>query len=292
MDGWSTDTLIRQICDEYASGVRDNGRTAYVADTSYISWLLDEGKRSDDEGLRDKWRYWMSEHEDRPAPATNLPWDRERPPEMTFEGDTLTRDLGRNVTERLRAWARQRGLTPYAVLLAATARVLAELSNQEEVVILLPAAGQATAGNDMVGYCVQALPVRLNRGTEQTLDQSARVAASKIREGFAHAGITISELATRCGWPRDRSRASPVDVMFNYSAYAPALPMADCSVIVKENPRRAVVYDLFLNFTEGSGGIELQLSYRKSLADPTTIDGWLTYLLSVVEASLDSSHAA
>jgi hypothetical protein len=287
MDGWSAGTLVRELCEEYDLQATGADPLEQVPVPSYVEYLLSGEQQLDQQVADRRWRYWLSQHEGRRSAAIDLPWDRDRAPVASFEGQTVRRQFSAEVTEWLRGWAREHGVTPYAVLLALSARVLGEIANQEEVVILLPAAGQAAHGVDVVGYCVQVLPVRLERGTGQSLVHLARTATTKVRSGFSHAGISISELAARCGWPRDRGRVSTIDVMFNYSAYAPVARMGECSVIVKENPRSAVIYDLFFNFTEGVGGLEVQLSYRESLAERSTIDGWLTYLFGMLDACME-----
>ena len=75
------------------------------------------------------------------APAViELPMDRRRPAQQTFDGDTVRLNFDEALSEGLKALSKRHGVTLFMTLLAGWALVLSRLSSQEDVVIGTPSA--------------------------------------------------------------------------------------------------------------------------------------------------------
>jgi non-ribosomal peptide synthetase component F len=85
-----------------------------------------------------------------------------------------------------------------------------------------------------------------------------------------------------------------VEVIFNVDRDASAARFESLSLNVERIPKRALHYDLFFNFTDGSHGLLLECDFNSDLFDASTIGRWLdcfTTLLTGIITNPDQAVA-
>jgi len=103
-----------------------------------------------------------------------LPTDRPRPPEQTFDGDRVELVLDATLTSELKVLSRRHGVTLYMTVLAAWATVLSRLSGQGEVVIGTPVANRTRPELENLIGCfanTQALRVEVSGSVVELLNR-------------------------------------------------------------------------------------------------------------------------
>src|SRR5690606_7484184 len=104
--------------------------------------------------------YWLSCFRGE-VPVLDLPTDRPRPSQRSFASARVDHTLDAALLAAVRSMGARRGASLFATLLAGFSTLLGRLSNQSDVVIGIPAAGQPSAGyGTLVGHCVNTLPLR------------------------------------------------------------------------------------------------------------------------------------
>ncbi|MBB5850089.1 non-ribosomal peptide synthetase [Amycolatopsis umgeniensis] len=154
LDGWSMPLVGRTLLATYAE--LDGGPAAPVAPplSEYHRVL---GERDPDAGLQ-AWREALAGLDEgtRLAPAS-VESTVERPERVTVE-------LGGEFSERLRAFARERGITPTTVFQTAWGVLLARLTGRRDVVFGCPVSGRPAdvpGVERMVGQLGGTIPVRV-----------------------------------------------------------------------------------------------------------------------------------
>jgi acyl carrier protein len=118
------------------------------------------------------------------ATVLDLPTDAPHPATADHRAGRRAFTLAPEFTDRLRAFAAERGVTLYSLLLAAFHITLHHAGGQDDVVIGSPAANRARrADEDVIGYFVNPLPVRATFAPEDTpATLLARLHADAVRD--------------------------------------------------------------------------------------------------------------
>ncbi|MFZ2510976.1 MAG: amino acid adenylation domain-containing protein, partial [Gordonia sp. (in: high G+C Gram-positive bacteria)] len=145
-----------------------------------------------------------------------LPTDRERPNVATHNGDRLRYQIPGSVTQRISEVARARGVTPFMVLHAAFAVLLARLAATDDVVFGTPIANRNQVGTDrLVGMFVNTLVLRtqVNLGTAFE-DLLAQVREADL-EAFGNAEVPFETLVEALNPVRSEAFSPVVQVMLS-----------------------------------------------------------------------------
>ena len=164
------------------------------------------------------------------------------------------------------------------MLLAGFEVLLARLSGQDDVVVGVPAAGQSVGGHDnLVGHCVNMLPLRARIDAEQPFRTMLADTRSAVLEAYDHQQYTFGSLLRRLPLVRDPSRLPLVSVVFNLDrGLGPdAMRFEGLGTELTTNARLFENFDLFLNAVEIGGKVVLECQYNTDLFDQATIRRWL-----------------
>ena len=162
------------------------------------------------------WLYWR----DRLAgelPVLDLPTDLPRPPSRGDRCHTVTVTVAPELTARLKALAKSRGVTLFTLMLAAYQVLLHRHSGQEDILVGCPDGSRpGPEYNPVVGYFVNPMIVRGDlSGNPPFTDLLANVARDVI-DGFAHREMPFAVLVERLGLGRDPSRTPLFQAAFNF----------------------------------------------------------------------------
>ena len=158
-DGWSVGILVQELLETYvrlAAGEpgRDEVPTLNYAD--YAAWSHSTERQ---ESVAAATRYWVETLSG--VPVLELPIDHARPSQLSGRGRHYHFRLPADLVGELRRFARSRRATPYAVLFAAHALLLARYSGQHDFVVAMPVDGRTQPElADMLGCFINVLPMR------------------------------------------------------------------------------------------------------------------------------------
>ncbi|WP_433040538.1 non-ribosomal peptide synthetase/MFS transporter [Dactylosporangium sp. CS-033363] len=265
-DGWSIDVFNRDLLHAYAGQALDPLPVRYG---DYAAW---QRARYTGERLERDLAYWA----DRLAgvPPLELPTDRPRPPEQTFNGSAHPLDFGADLARDVAALGRRFGVTPYMVLLAAYETLLMRYSRQDDFAV-----GSTVAGRSMpelegvVGLFANVLALRADLGGDPTFAELLGRVRERVLDAFDHPETPFDRLVTRLRMPRDVSRSPVFQVTFtvlNYGGGTP--PEAGFAVLDYPVPVRQTRFDLELYmYDPDAGGLGGFFTYNRDLFDPATI---------------------
>lgn len=271
-DGWSWGVMIPDLGKLYAALCQKTTPDLEEPDRLSQYALQRDAEAGSPEAIATE-AYWLQQFAPPPA-ALDLPTDRPRPALRTFDADREDYDLSADLVASLKQLSKATGCSFMTTLLASFEVLLHRLTGQDDLVVGVPAAGQAATDTyNLVGHCVNLLPLRTQINGQQAFREYLQARRSTILDAYDHQQFTFGSLLTKLVLPRDPSRIPLVSVIFNLDQGLDSdrLPFDGLTVECFSNPRRFENFELYVNATEFSDKVTLEWQYNTNLFDATTI---------------------
>jgi amino acid adenylation domain-containing protein len=215
--------------------------------------------------------FWKRKLTDAPR-TLDIPVDRARPPVQSGDGATAWLAIDASCTAALRALAVTEGATLFMVLLAAWTLLLARLSGQREVVVGTPVRGRSLPElENVMGFFVNALPLRLRVDPDQSFVAALRSVRAEVVEAFGYQDVPFEHLVRILDVSRDESRFPIYQAFFSYQD-ARQRPTTWGNLEHRNVPvfQPSAAQDLALWFLEDRGGLVGGLNYNTDVLDSST----------------------
>ncbi|MEH1786466.1 MAG: amino acid adenylation domain-containing protein [Nostoc sp.] len=271
-DGWSWAVLMPDLGKLY-SGLQQ-GIVPELEEPDYLSEYatLQEEERDSPEAIATE-QYWLEQFADS-VPVLDFPSDRPRPPLRTFNATREDWQLNPELVANLKQLGTKLGCSFMTTILGGFEVWLHRLTGQNDLVVGIPAAGQAALGQyNLVGHCVNLLPLRSQINGEKSFSDYLQTRRSAVLDAYDHQQFTFGSLVKKLLLPRDSSRIPLVPIIFNVDQALDSdkLPFIDLEVEFFSNPRAFENFELFINATESHGQLILECQYNTNLFDADTI---------------------
>ena len=193
------------------------------------------------------------------VPKLELPTDFSRPALKTYNADREELVLPEDLVAEVTSVASSHGCTLFMVLLSAFEVFLSRLAQQSDFVIGVSAAGQLAAGNpNLVGHCVNLLPVRTRVNQRDTFAQHLLVTRERVLDWMERQNFTFGTLLKKLSFPRDPSRVPLVDVVFNMDTDMTGLSYPGLIIESGSNPHAFENFDLDVNVVSTDSGLRIE----------------------------------
>lgn len=290
-DGWSWWILVRELGALYAQAT-DQAAETPAAPASFADYALQLARHSGGVRAEDE-AYWLSRFADG-APVLDLPLDRPRPARRSFASRREDHLIDAELLGAIRAMGARRGASLFATLLAGFGGLLARLCGQPDVVVGIPAAGQSVDGHDdVVGHCVNLLPLRFDAAPDKAFTDLLQETQAGLFDALEHQRYTFGTLLKKLRIERDPSRLPLVGAMFNIDQaldqQAGAFP--GLSMEFESNPRSHENFELSVNAVQVREGLRLECQYNADLFDAATVRRWLRAYESLLHGAVQQADA-
>lgn len=280
-DGWSFAVLLQDLAELY-SALAERRPSRLAAPALFLQYL--QRLRSNDylqAAARDI-DYWSDRFRDS-QPVLDLPADYPRPPLRTFNARRIDRQLGADLVAALKKTGAANKSSFVATLLTGFVVLLQRLTGQTDFVVGMPAAGQSIEDMpQLIGHCVNTLPIRCRVDPEQSFAHNLQQVRDGLFDTYDHQRLTFGSLVARLGMRRDASRIPLVPVLYNIDQGMQGLEFAGVAVAAESNPRLAEGFEIFLNATERRDGLLLECQFNTDLYSDQTIARWLALFESLL----------
>jgi amino acid adenylation domain-containing protein len=282
-DAWSRGLLVGELWERYGSPEAPSPELQ-VQYADYAAWQRQWLQGGELARLVSYWRQRLAG-----ASSLELPADRPLRAARAGGGAVSPVRIGRELAERLRGVGRQRGATPFMVLLAGLQALLSCYTGQEDVSVGTPIAGRTRAELEgLIGFFVNTLVLR----TDLSGAPSLLVLVERAREvalgAYAHQELPFEKLVEALRVERDLSRTPLFQVMLILqNAPMPELSSAELRLSPQPVHTATAKFDLTLALTETEEGLEGWLEYSTERFEAATVErlGWhLSRLLEAASA--------
>jgi amino acid adenylation domain-containing protein len=295
LDGWSYWVLVKDLAALYALGVGAS-KTLPATPPSFAEYASAQAARRSSADVGENERWWVSQFADA-VPALDLPTDRPRPSIRTQRASRVDHVIPSALLGLAKKTGAKLGASVFATLLAAFDVLLHRLTGQTDLVVGIPAAGQAAATEleGLVGHCVNMLPLRARLDPNASFADVVKATRRTMLDAYDRQDVTFGRVLQMLPLKRDPSRHPLVSVIFNIdqALTAEGKKWADVDVELESNPRAFETFELFVNAVDcGAAGMRLECQYNADLFDDTTVRRWLQSFEALLENALANPSTA
>ena len=192
----SADIMFDELVAGYAAA-RGGKRPAQPARPNYGEFVKRERVYLESPEAEEALTFWRTQLTGE-LPVLDLCPDRPVAERSAGRGSALRFAVDAVQAEAIKNLARQSGATSHTVLLAVFMLLLARWSDNGDVLVGTPAADRDEPWlADLVGYCVNMLPIRVDLATDPTLRQFIEQVRRKVLAALAHRRLPLSVVADR-----------------------------------------------------------------------------------------------
>jgi amino acid adenylation domain-containing protein len=282
-DGWSFGTIMSEVAALYSAlnkGIEGNlEQPESFSEYAY----LEQNKIDSLETARTE-EYWTQKFAKLPS-VVDLPADYQRPLVRTFNSACEKHQLPASLVEGLKQLGIKNGCSLTTTLLVAFEVFLFKLTGQTELVVGVPTSGQTTTGKyNLVGHCVNFLPLYSKVNTDSKFNEYLKVRNSSILDDYDHQEFTFGSLLQKLSVPRDASRIPLITAVFNIDLDSGSQNNFDqLNVEASLNRGAFSTFEFFLNGASNANGqIDLDCQYNTNLFSTDTIQRRLSEFASLL----------
>lgn len=282
-DGWSTGVMLEDLSKTYNALLKDD-EAALPPATQISDYAIVQEDFKSTQAYQETLDYWLNLYNG-DVPVLDLPTDRPRRSPRTYKGNRIDQLLPKEIVDQLKGLGAKGGSSLVTTLLAAFEVFLYKQTHQQDITVGLPASGQAATGmTDVVGHCVNLLPLKTSIDPVQPFIAYLKKRKSEVLDAYDHQRLTFGELLKKLYIPRDSSRIPLVPVMFNMDVGMDnAVRFEGLDYKLISNPRAYENFEVYLNATGSKDGIVLEWSYNTDLFDEGTIERFNREYHSILE---------
>jgi amino acid adenylation domain-containing protein len=286
-DGWSLGVFVRELGDLYAAFAEDRPSPLPALAVQYADFAVWQRQWLSGAILEEQLAFWTGQLADAP-PLLELPLDRTRPAVQSYRGSQVFLPVGRDLEARLDGVARRLGVTPFMLLAAGFAVLLARSGRQTDVVLGSPIANRGRAELEgLIGFFANTLALRVGLDGNPGFPELARRVREVALGAYAHQELPFERLVDALQPERNLGHAPVFQVMLalqNLPASALELQGITLESLVLDSGRAQ--FDLSLFFYPGlaeDGGLLARLEYARDLFDPATAERLLGHVRNLLE---------
>ena len=290
-DGWSTNVFLDELAKLYSAkaGGRSAGLPEAVRFGAYAQ--MQSTHRASAEGAEVE-AYWLGQFKDVPPPL-DLPVDRPRPSVKNYAGATYRTHIDVESYHRIKQLGSKNGCTLFVTLLAGFQALLHRLTNQNDIVVGIPSAGQSLLDDgNLIGHCVNFLPLRTRFRDDLAFAGLLGDVKKTLLDAYDHQSYTYGTLVRKLAIPLDPGRLPLMEVQFNLERIGAGANFEGLKADVDPNPKSAVNFGIFFNVVESSRGLMIDCDYNTDLFDRSTIARWLSHYTTLLLAAATEPEKA
>lgn len=265
-DGVSMNLIITDFINLY------QGKELPELRIQYKDFAVWQNALFQSEQIHEQEKYWLETFAGT-IPVLNLPTDYPRPVVMSFEGATLTFEIGQMLTDQLKQLALHHGATLYMVLLAAYNLLLAKYTGQEDIVVGSPIAGRPHADLEkIIGMFVNTLAMRNTLQSNHTFVEYLATVKEKAVKAYENQDYPFEKLVEQLHLERDLSKNPLFDTAFAFlNTDRVEIVLDNLKFIPYQFAGVQAKLDLTLHAGETAHGIHYSFEYCTELFKQETI---------------------
>ncbi|WOD44518.1 non-ribosomal peptide synthetase [Hwangdonia lutea] len=291
-DGWSIGILLQELGSLYSAKVQ-NMTAALPQPESFVVFSDEQKEFLKSDNYKKTEEFWLQQYKSS-VPQLNLPTDFPRPQLRTYKSERLDFSVDPTLITELKKTGVKAGSSFVATLMAAFELFLYRQTGKNDLVVGLPAAGQALCGKThLLGHCVNLLPLRSKINVNISFVEYLKIRKSELFDAYEHQQFSFGQLLQKLAIARDPSRVPLVPVVFNIDlGMTNDVAFTDLTYKLKSNPRACETFEIFLNATGTEDEFVLEWSYNTSLFKAETIKQMMvdfeSILIKIIEKPGDS----
>jgi len=270
-DGWSFGIIMENIAKLYNAKI--SGQIIKLENADQISeYAVEMAEFKNSKEHEEVKAYWLNLYKDG-APILDFPTDYPRPQNRNFKSNRFDHQIPNELVEKLKKLGSTYGASLVNTLLSAFEVFIFLKTNQTDLIIGMPTAGQAaTEKYELVGHCVNLLALRSAVDLETSFNTYLTKRKKDFFDAYENQKFTVGELVESLDQKKDYSRIPILPIIFNVDmGFDAAVSFTDLEYELISNPKFFETFEIFLNATGSKSAFFLEWSYSTQLFKEDTI---------------------
>ena len=292
-DGWSTGVFIREVAALYGAYVRGEESPLEELPIQYADFAHWQRGWLQGEVLAAQLDYWREALAEAPA-MLELPTDRPRPREQSFNGAMVSLVVPEELTGQLKELSQRERVTLFMTLLAAFQSLLFRHSGQDDIVVGTPIANRRYRElEDLIGFFVNTLALRASSLATLTFSELLQKVREVTLGAYAHQDLPFEKLVEELQPEHDLSRNPIFQVMFAVqNAPKSVLELPGLRLEGEGVESGATRFDLECHLWEAGTVLSGVFVYNTDLFDHTTIERLAVNYQTLLQSITTNTTAA
>jgi len=270
-DGWSIEIILEELGIIYSAQV-ENKTPLLPESIAFSTYAEEEQLFSNSNDYKEVENYWLTLY-DQSVPVVDVPTDNPRPSLRTYESERLDFSLDSRLLASIKKISIDADTSLITTVLASFEVFLCQLTGQNDIVIGVPAAGQPVTGmNDLVGHCVNLLPLRSNPEPNISFIDYLNKRKIELFDAYDNQQLSFGHLLQKLNVARDPSRIPLVPIAFNMGlGLTDDVAFSNLNFKLINTGQTFNTFEIFLNASGTEKNLVLEWSFNKVLFKPETI---------------------
>ena len=220
------------------------------------------------------------------AAPCDLPTDRSRPPIKSYRGNMIHSRIPQELFDRIRALAATENASVFTVMLAVVEILLARLSGQSDITMLVPVACRNRfRAEEVIGYFANVLVLRNDVPDDLPFRELLKNVRTEIMAGLLRQDVPFEQVIEKIRPERSLSHDPLASVGFSFlPARGSRLELPGVQATYREISNGGAKFDLHFFVAEVEGELSLTAEYNTDIFDQATIERFLEHNLVLLEA--------
>ena len=250
----------------------------------YGDFAIWQREQLESPALKAELAFWKNQLKD--MPLLDVPTDRPRPANVTFDATITSLLLPFELTEALRVIAHQTGATFFNAMLAALGVVLGKYTGQTDFGVATQAGGRNNIElESLIGLFINTLVLRMDLSGDPTFIELLSRVQETGTQALTHQNVRLEQVLRELRPDEYPSTHSLFRLNF-ICQRDPVKPLEFSGIELTVIPSKSqgALYDLHVFLVQRAEGWRLACEYNTDLYDPGTITGLLEDFRKVIES--------
>lgn len=287
IDGISQKILTEQFLKLY------NGlelETTEIQYKDYSEWINFPEKQ---DHLVNSEKYWLEEFS-MPVSKLNLPGLQPLEEGNLSESGFFNYGLDKDFTQAVQKTARNEGITPNVLILAAFFLTLSKITGQKDITIGVPSGGRAHPDlEDVVGLFLNTVVLRMEVNQNKSVKELFKQVNAKNLKAIVHQYYPFDFLVKKLNLSREKGANPLFDVVYSYNdadMFADDQQNVDFETNSVLKTTKIAKFDLTLHVILYDEMLELNFEYNTAALDRETVENYLFILMDVLKELTDNTQ--
>ncbi|MEW6733020.1 MAG: amino acid adenylation domain-containing protein, partial [Acidobacteriota bacterium] len=282
-DGWSIGIFIREIAILYQAISAGKPALLPTLSIQYADFAYWQQQWSQGEEFKSQLHYWKNQLAN--LPILELPTDYPRPLVQSFHGSKQNWVLSRELTEKLKAFHRQQGITLYGLLLTAFQILLSRYSGRQDFVVATPISNRTRIEAEvLIGFFANTLLLRANLFDNPSFIHLLARVRQVTSAAYANQDVPFEKIVDELQAKRDMNYTPLFQVMFVlHNAPRQNVTLPGLTITPLGIELGTAMFDLSLSMVEIDARLIISLEYNTDLFVAETIIRMLGHYQTLLE---------
>ncbi|GGG20397.1 hypothetical protein GCM10011344_21320 [Dokdonia pacifica] len=288
-DGWSIEVLTKDVLayyEAYQKNTEVRLEQLNIQYKDYVSWYQNSKTTT---GHKEYWKQHFSGE----IPKMNLSISDERPAIKTFDGNSFSGEISKEIFDKLKHKTETSGTSLYMSLMGVVNVLLYRYSYQNDIIIGSPFAGRDHPDlKDQIGCFINTIPIRSFVDENKIYDDFLEEVKQAVLEAQYHGSYPFDAILEDIKYSRDLSRSPLFDIMVVMIQNANKehhVPLENPVLSNIKLPSSNSKVDITFFFKELDDKILCRLVYNTTIYSETVIEKLFESFMTILEKTLDDT---